>query len=154
MITASSSTRRDTWIGLSGLGISSHEGPQLLQPIRGTMRSATDASSPWSWTRRALILAVAAPALDWPFERLQVPGSQCWSSAREGEERGEEVAVGLVSQCQATIAAEPGDGPFNDPAVSSAAMLSCWFLSCLISFVGGPVGIPDALDARCKGERA
>jgi hypothetical protein len=35
----------------------------------------------------------------------------------ECEECGEEVAIALVSQGQAAVAAEPGDGAFDDPAV-------------------------------------
>lgn len=43
-----------------------------------------------------------------------VAGDRCG----EGEERGEQVAVALVSQGQAAVAAEPGDGALDDPSVS------------------------------------
>jgi hypothetical protein len=40
---------------------------------------------------------------------------------RKGEERGEEVAVTFVSEGQASVAAEPGDGAFDGPAVAAEA---------------------------------
>jgi hypothetical protein len=38
-------------------------------------------------------------------------------SCREGEERGEEVSVALVPESESAVAAEPGDGPFDGPAM-------------------------------------